>query len=293
MITMVVSTFSIVVGNRACVNDCPLCISKMTGWGDITFDVCWDKFPQACRIAERRGARNVLLTSKGEATLFNVDMTRYLIELSNHNFERIELQTEGSNIAKGLQNNFMLWDKTLKLWKHLGLNVIAISMYHWDSVTNGEIFNPRDSVAYDQWGLIQLLRAYGFEIRVSVCLIKDTMQYKIQVDKMIHMCKSNHIMQLTLREMDIPNNPINLEVVEWIKEHTFNTSSLAQYINERGVLCDILPHGAKVYEIDGINVSITDGLAHDIKDEHDRNLIWFPTGILTTSWETVQGSRVL
>jgi hypothetical protein len=64
-------------------------------------------------------------------------------------------------------------------------------------------------------------------------------------------------------------------------------------LKRKGTLCDILPHGAEVYEINEQNVCISTGLTRDAGEKEIRQLIFFPHGWLTTSWENIYGGRLL
>ncbi len=69
---MKISTFTIVVGSAACNAACPYCVSKMTGkeLGMKEPKVNWRNFDKACRLAQVNQVSTVLLTGKGEPTLF-------------------------------------------------------------------------------------------------------------------------------------------------------------------------------------------------------------------------------
>ena len=124
-----ISTYTIIARNMKCPNDCPVCISKMTPSNGINYDDSkfnWDKFDKANQIAISRGAQNVIITGKGEPTLFPDLISGILTELPKNKFERIELQTEGSNIFK------YILDSTLQGWRNRGLDLIAISIYFYD-----------------------------------------------------------------------------------------------------------------------------------------------------------------
>ena len=81
---MKIQTFTVVSGNAACNAGCPFCVSKMTGIKSIGFKptkVNWRNFDKACRIAELNGITTVLLTGKGEPTLFPDQLTEYFRHL--------------------------------------------------------------------------------------------------------------------------------------------------------------------------------------------------------------------
>jgi len=70
---MKIQTFSIVAGTLACNARCPFCISKMTVENGMTLKepkVNWRNFHKACMLAERSAVSTVMITGKGEPTLF-------------------------------------------------------------------------------------------------------------------------------------------------------------------------------------------------------------------------------
>ena len=290
-----ISTYTIIAGNMKCPNSCPICISKMTpshGIGYEEPDFNWQKFRKATRIAIMRGAQNVLITGKGEPTLFPKLVGEILFELAelgeDGQFERIELQTEGSNIANSITND------ELRKWKYAGLDLIALSIYHYDSRQNAGGFGHFGSDGgYDLPALIGRLNAIGFLVRLSCMLRAGYMDSMDRVCELIEFCKENNVFQLTLRTPDVPAEPLNEQVAQYIMENVVdhkNMNEINMYVKGKGKLCGDLPHGVSVYEVDGQNVSMTTGLG---EPGDNRQLIFFPQGWLTTSWETVQGSRII
>lgn len=284
-----ISTYSIIAGNMRCPNDCPICISKMTpnhGIGHEDMEFNWAKFKKATRIAATRGARNVLITGKGEPTLFPDLVGKILVELASENFERIELQTEGSNIANNISDN------VLRKWRSWGLDLIAVSIYHFDDTSNGWGFGHSEA-KYSLSGLIKRLNDLGFLVRLSCLLRKDYVDNTNLTFGLVEFCKENDVFQLTLRTLDVPESSRNHSMADYVEANRpepDNMKAIAGLITDNGKLCYTLPHGASVYEILGQNVSITTGLG---KPGDDRQLIFFPQGWLTMSWETVQGSRII
>ena len=94
---------------------------------------------------------------------------------------------------------------------------------------------------------------------------------------------------------DKPQDPI---AAEYVRKHRIDHDDerykeIHKYLKEEGDLCDVLPHGAEVYEVDKQNVCITTGLSPNPKEEGYRQLIFFPPNILTTSWTNPYGGRIL
>lgn len=286
-----ISTYTIIAGNMKCPNRCPVCISKMTPSHDIGYEYVkfnWLKFKKANQIAVARGAQNVLITGKGEPTLFPDLVDKILSELPKNQFERIELQTEGSNISKNIADNVLLG------WRSRGLDLIAISIYHYDVQQNAGGFGHFGSDAgYDIPKLIRRLNSLGFLVRLSCLLRKGYIDNANLVHGLVEFCKENGVFQLTLRTMDVPDNPLDSNVAHYVRTNRpepHNMKAINKFIIDNGKLCYSLPHGASVYEVDGQNVSIATGLG---KPGDNRQLIFFPQGWLTMSWETVQGSRII
>lgn len=301
-------TYTIISGNMLCPNNCPVCISKMTPDYDISGiepEFHNNIFRDATKIALNHGAEIALITGKGEPTLFPGLVSKYLFEMAEAErkygrfFDRKELQTSGSLLIQ--ENNIdvgWLYDEFLGVWKTLGLDLIAISIYHYFDWSNQELFRPRNDKWYDLSELIKKLHSKGFKIRLSCLMLKGYIDSVEEVKNLLKFAKENNVFQLTLRTADRPDNPRNKRIAKFVDENRigYNDSEykeIVEFLGREGKLCDILPHGAHVYEVDGQNIGITTGLTNDVGEKEIRQLIYFPQGWLTTSWENVQGGRIL
>lgn len=292
---METSTYTIIAGSRACVNDCPICISKMTpdyGIGKKEPVINWRKFEEATNAALVYGAKNVLITGKGEPTLFPNHIDMYLKKLYNKPFAVRELQTEGSLLAKsGKYGDYL--DK----WRNLGLNTIAVSIYHYEKEKNKAMFRPKSGEYFNLSELINKLDKKEYNTRLSCVLLKNYIDSIEEVKNLINFAKENHIFQLTLRRADKPKKSLDKKVESFVGNHRLSNerfNEITDFIQKEGDYCYSLSHGADVFEIYGQNVTITTGLTRNMKEkENIRQLIFFPQGWLTTSWENVQGGRLL
>lgn len=134
------NSFSIVAGSLACQARCQFCIARMTpanSVGKRLPPVNWRNFHKACRLAQLGGTTTVLITSKGEPTLFPDQITEYLQNMERYNFPIIEMQTNGIAIAEGT-----VTEEHLRQWYDLGLTTLAISIVHYDPVKNHEVYLP-------------------------------------------------------------------------------------------------------------------------------------------------------
>ena len=127
-------TFTVVVGTKACNAHCPFCISAQTGFFGMPAQVNWRNFHVACNLAQKANTTTVLITGKGEPTLYPHNITNTLQEIQRHNFPLIEIQTNGITMAEGT-----ITDQMLEEWYDLGLTTIALSVVHWNKTLNGKI----------------------------------------------------------------------------------------------------------------------------------------------------------
>ena len=138
---MKIQTYSMVVGTRACNARCPFCVSKMTPSQGIThkpLKINWRNFHIGCRFAKNSGVSTVLLTGKGEPTLYPGQIAEFLKCLQHYEFPFIELQTNGMLLLQQREK----YTTHLKIWYELGLTTIAISIVHYDFAKNREIYQP-------------------------------------------------------------------------------------------------------------------------------------------------------
>ncbi len=295
-------TYTMIAGNKACVNDCQICISKMTPDYGLGYDapvVDWDAFDRSTNYALNHDAEVALITGKGEPTLYPAQITEYLhrIEkvenLRGMRFDKREIQTDGSLLAKGGH-----YDGWLDVWKNHGLDTVALSIYHYEASKNEELFRPKGGRKYfDLPELIEKLDDRGLKTRLSCVMLDGYIDCVQEVENVIRYAEANDVFQLTFRRADAPADPLNLETAQFIQDHKLSDERLMEindFIETEGQFCYDLPHGANVYEIFGQNVCVTTGLSVVEKEQEIiRQLIFFPPGLLTTSWENVKGGRVL
>jgi len=144
------NTYTIMVGSPACVYKCPICIAKLTPKPPtINVDVKWDTFDKATAIARDSGATTVLLTGKGEPLLFPEQVSLYLAHLSHFGFSNIEIQTAGVPLT---DESLYRWEDRFKLWNYMGLNTVALSLYHYNESINREMYGERvDGKGFDMF----------------------------------------------------------------------------------------------------------------------------------------------
>jgi molybdenum cofactor biosynthesis enzyme MoaA len=283
---MKISTLSIVVGSEACNATCPFCVSKMTppqGMKLIAAEVRWDRLEKALQFAEMMDVTTVLLTGKGEPTLFPKQITRYL-EKVGPRFPFVELQTNGINIAEHEDAKDWLIE-----WQELGLTTIAISVVSYEPEINRQNYlGHRPGKEYiDLPRLIDWIHQRGMSVRLSCVGIKGGIETGIMLNNMIGFAREHKVEQLTLTPATPSSNSRNREVNDWIASnrlHSDQIEGLKYFLDHNGRKLLTLQHGAVVYDVGGQNVCLSNCLTLP-KGEEIRQAIFFPDGHLRYDWQ--------
>jgi len=278
---MKIETLSVVVGTNACNAHCPYCVSKMTMTMNTSKEASKQiderNFSKACRLAQQNGVSTALVTGKGEPTLYMgtvVDM----VEKLDQYFPLIELQTNGYLLHS---NSFEM----LELLRKRGLTTVIISIVHYDSKKNNEIYQFPQPCFLEL--LIQQIHEAGLSVRLSCVMLKGYIDSIDEVGNLLQFAKNNKIEQLTIRSVEVPEVSKNEKIYEWtkvhkIEQHTFDL--ISQHYDVNSKLLMNLGHGAKVYDHQGQNLCISNCLTLDSNPENIRQLIYFPDGHLYYDW---------
>lgn len=283
---MNIETLTILAGTTACNAKCPFCISKMTpkqGINEHETEVNWRNFKKACLLAEKKGVTNVLISGKGEPTLYPDQIASYLEKLKDFKFPIIELQTNGIILEK----SFEKYEKYLKDWYENGLDIISISIVHHDPLKNGEIFTPDEN--YIELGkLVERLHVIGFSVRLSCTLMKGYIDSIYEIVRLINSAKDWKIEQLTLRQLAMPMFSENKKVSEWVRNHLIDKKDLKEiksFFDKSANRLVTLEHGAVIYDFNDQNVCLTNALTIEPFTKNIRQLIFFPDGHLRYDWQ--------
>lgn len=283
---MKIQTYTVLVGSKACNASCPYCVSKMTPEEGVGFKlptINWRNFEVGCKFAKDSGVSTVLLTGKGEPTLFPDQITEFLTHLRPYNFPFIELQTNGMICMQKKEK----YAEYLKAWYELGLTTIAVSIVHYDNRKNQEIFQPKGPYM-DLVKLISYLHALGFSVRLTCMMFKGGINSIEEVKNLINFAKENKVEQLTIRNIEMPGKSENQEVAQWVRKHKLSKrqiKKMRRFLDKRGTELMRLVYGAIVYDIDGQNICLSNCLTLDSSSEEVRQLIFFPDGHLRYDWQ--------
>lgn len=284
--TMNFETFSILTGTEACNARCPFCVAKLSPTFEGVNDkkIHWRNFNKGAQLARDARVSTVIITSYGEPTLFPKEISAYLSELIPYKFPIIELQTNAVvfELFKEKYTDY------LKKWYELGLDIIAISIVHYDKEINRECYMPRKEKYIDLQGVIQQLKDIGFSVRLNCTLAKGWMDSAEKLHHLIKFSKQCGAFQLTVRPVNTPFDSRNKGVSTWVKDHLLEETQVQEfkdYLRNNGVVLLKKPYGAIIYDIKGYNVCMTNCFTLDENQDNMRQLIFFPNGALRYDWQ--------
>jgi len=285
---MKTNTFSIVVGTIACNANCPFCVAQMTkDTSNLpSMDVNWDKFDLAMDVvkAASNGLITVLLTGKGEPTLYPKQITQYLHKLS-YEFPLVELQTNGTRLTS----------ENLKAWSDQGLTGVCVSVCHYDCQLSNRLMGIEEEFSWRE--TVRLIKDSGLLSRVNLTVSKDPNgidspdAFEAFVEEVSQM---GCVDQITVREIEVPEvKSAEKEVYQWSVENKANILGRVKRSMDRVYPVILtLPHGAVIYDVEGQNVCLNNCLTEMGNPDELRQLIFFPDGRLMHSWQ-YESARVV
>lgn len=288
--TLQFQTYSIVAGNAYCNAGCFFCVSKMTTTPKkarelASHDIDWRNFHKATQMAKDGGVTTVLITGKGEPTIYPAEITAYLAELQQYKFPLIELQTNGI-----LFQNKKLYGEHdyLKEWYDLGLSTVIISVVGVNPEQNRGIYLPRAKEYPPLEKTVEMLHDRGLTVRFGVVMMRDCVDSPEKLEEVVAYCKNHEVEQLTFRPVNKAENTKDPETNRRIEESQLTQEQLAainDYVEKIGKPLLNLVHNARVYDFRGQNLCLTHSLTRDPNNTELRSLIFYPTGEITYDWE--------
>jgi molybdenum cofactor biosynthesis enzyme MoaA len=280
---MKIETLSVLVGGTACNASCPFCVSKMTvkqGMSLASQEINIPRLRKTIQFAERSGVSTVLLTGKGEPTLFPSQLLQYLSEVGNH-FPFVELQTNGIALAEG--------SIPLRMLPPRGLTTVCLSLVHFKPEVNQRIYYSHrpEKEYFDLCKLIDDLHMAGITIRMSVMMMKGGIESIDDVRELITFAVSNGVEQVSIRSVTVPRLYEDEQIFKWTSQNKLSIEELttiSNFLHKEGTLLLELRHGSKVFDIHGQNICLTDCLTPP-KGEEIRQIIFFPDGHVRYDWQ--------
>jgi len=289
--TLEFQTYSIVAGSAYCNASCYFCVSKMTTdtdrvreLSDKTVEVNWRNFKKASRLAQLGGAATVLITGKGEPTMYPKEITDYLEHLEPYNFPLIELQSNGTLF----QHQIYKKHDHLQDWYDHGLNTVILSIVSTNPEQNRRVYLPGKRGYPPLEKTIDILHDYGFSVRLGVIGLKNHVDNPKKLEELVRYAKRHGVEQLTWRPVNKADNTVNPEINRRIAKNEVTDEQqriIHDYMEEHGTPLQKLVHGATVYDFRGQNLCLTHSLTRDPDSNRVRQLIFFSTGEVMYDWE--------
>jgi molybdenum cofactor biosynthesis enzyme MoaA len=287
-------TLSLIAGTTVCNARCDFCISKTTpfqGMGPKLDQINRERLEHACGLAKKLGIQTVLITSKGEPTIYPEHISTYLLHVQKHKFSSVELQTNAILFGTKAEQ----YDKLLAQWHADGLGLIAISIVHYEGEKNRSIYTKINPYM-DLPAIIAKLHGFGYKVRLSCTLVRGYVDSIDEARRMIQFAIQNKVEQLTLRRMEAVDVSENEDVSSWTRSHMLAPETLAalrSHLDENGKLVGEFFYGARLYEYgeSSQNVCLTTGLTDKILTDDVRQLIFFPSGRIITDWRYDSGKE--
>lgn len=291
---MKIQTFSIVVGSKACDAHCPFCISKQTGYDELPTEpeINFRNLDKAIQLARMGETTTCLITGKGEPTLYPASIEAYL-EYLHGQFPFIELQTNGLQIGRLAAGQEMstLSEGLLTYWYNRGLDTIALSVAGIDTEQNARIYNKNYP---DLATTVKYLHDLGFSVRLCVMLMHGGVDTPKELRKVIQWCLEHKVEQLTIRPIrrahSQDNKDLDPEAVRFMNRFGLDGQSAAlremrDWVQQNGTLLLTMMHGARVYDVGGQNVCVSDCLTLSEVNDDLRTLIYYGNGRITYDWQ--------
>lgn len=259
------SVFNVVVSNK-CNAHCPYCISKQTP------EVCLDyskfnfpKFRRAIQYAVRTGIQTCKLTGKDGDPIVELEILNLALSLVRDEFPIIEVQTNGT----------LLTEHIVESLAKAGATIISVSCVDFHQKVNQNLYGVKYPELRD---LVKLLHKYGLSVRLSCTLIKDLIEYPVNIDAFLDYFQGYNVEQFSFIPVGYYGDNI---YAQWAKENQVD-NHVWDSIKTKGTLLWETSYGGCIYDYRGKNVYIADCLSSPIKGI--RSLIYYPDGHLRYSW---------
>lgn len=293
---MKIQSLSVVVPNRQCINHCASCPSRMhdnnypilLDKNNADFDVHFKDYVKRLEYARDNGCNTLMLTGTSEPQQNREFLTWFgmMNRMMKNPFHCIEMQCTGAL----LDENYLRF-----LHRHVGITLMALSVFSLDNRQNMSIINPPRHVTIYTREVAQKIKEAGMSLRMCLNLTSGFNEYKDCPEKLFKkMQKDYDADQVTFRALYAGNDnrPENV----WVRENAAEPkviSALKDYVRKNGELLGRLPYGAYKYGVDNMSVVIDDDSMgkESVDDDSYKYLILRPDCRLYSSWDN-KGSLI-
>lgn len=288
---MVIQNLSVVVPNKTCINHCESCPSRMHDdryplFMDEAlpdFDLYLNDYIKRLAYARDNGCNTVMLTGTSEPQQNRKFLLWFgmMMKMMKNPFYNIEMQCTGALLDT---------DYIQFLRRHVGVNLIALSVFALNKSMNMSIINPPKGIDIDPEYVASDIISEGCALRMCLNMTKYFDDFAERPEVLFNLMKSVYrANQVTLRVLYAPEGDMRPESI-WVRENSAKPGtvrSLKDYVKYHGNLLGRLPYGALKYGVDGMSVVIDDdsmGKAEPATDTY-KYLILRPDCRLYSSWD--------
>jgi len=259
----------------------------------------------AANTALSGGVETVIFTGKKEPTRYpeQVDaMLDFLYQNYGHQLPYKEIQTNGINLVDPEFQE----EKLLEKWQEKGLTHVSISVVNAHQNDNDEYLCNGLNKFPDLTELVNIVQNEGLTARLSVIATKKYLPNTEAIEELIDYCRQFDRLELAIRPINKtdykPTSKLGAKAYECVEELEYKEGEWAEILrpitasmkNPQDV-ARFLAHDAVVYEYRGKdgrekpqNLCITDCLTHipkeDMKKGMQRQVIYYPNGIISSDW---------
>lgn len=293
---MNIQSLSIVVPNKACINHCASCPSRMH---DNNYPILFDErrsdfdlylkdYIKRLEFARDNGCNTLMLTGTSEPQQNRRFLVLFgmMMQMMENPFRSIEMQCTGALLDEAYIGF---------LRRHVGLTLMALSVFALDDDANMKIINPPNNVDINVLDAAGMVKNSGMSLRMCLNMTDYFNRFAEVPEQLFYLMKEKYgADQLTFRVLyaaddDRPEN-------EWVRKnaaHSNTIKAIREYVKENGEPLGRLPYGAVKYGIDGMSVVIDDDSMGKEPEKPDsyKYLILRPDCRLYSSWDN-KGSLV-
>lgn len=299
---MNIQSLSIVVPNKACINHCTSCPSRMH---DNNYQMLFDEnrpdfdlylkdYMKRLEFARDNGCNTLMLTGTSEPQQNRRFLTLFgmMMQMMDTPFRSIEMQCTGALLDR---------DYLTFLRRHVGITTMALSVFSLDDEENMRIINPPKNVRINIREVAKMVKEAGMTLRMCLNLTSHFDYYSRNVEdiwgspeNLFAIMKQTYgADQVTLRVLYAGegNTPEDI----WVRDNAARkdtVTALREYVVSEGTLVGILPYGACKYDVAGMSVVIdSDSMGKEQAADNYKYLILRPDCRLYSSWDNT-GSLV-
>lgn len=287
---MNIQSLSVVVPNKACINHCATCPSRMhdNSYPVLIdeslpdFDLFLQDYIKRLEFARDNGCNTLMLTGTSEPQQNRKFLLWFgmMMKLMKNPFKSIEMQCTGALLDE---------DYLTFMRRHVGVTLMALSVFSLDYKENMGIVNPPKNVDINVLEAAGMVKGAGMSLRMCLNLTSCYDKFEKNPEALFAFMKNVYgADQVTLRVLyagddDRPENV-------FVRENSASegtVQALKAYVKEQGALLGKLPYGAYKYGINGMSVVMdSDSMGKDVVDvDSCKYLILRPDCHLYSSWD--------